>query len=208
MSNSPVKRGPRLCKVCKHRDVGLIELALASGRTLTSVGTEFGLDKSVVQRHWTRHVGTSRKAELMMGPVQAGQLAKKACEENISLLDYLALLRAKLFGLFEEARSRGHTFDCASIAGKITHLLEVMAKITGELKQGGGVVINNSVSSSPTIVLNDPSIVKMQSIIIRALSKHPQARVDVVAALRAFETPAVRPNGHEAPMIEARACDA
>jgi hypothetical protein len=58
-------------------------------------------------------------------------------------------------------------------------------------------------SSGPTLVLNSPEVIKLQSAILRALAPHPQARADVVAALRGLEeqsTPAGLNGRHGPPL--------
>jgi hypothetical protein len=101
------------------------------------------------------------------------------------LLDYLSILRSELLHLFLAAKDRGLTFDAASIAQRLLNVLEAIGRLNGQLRQAGITVnVANSVNSWPTVVLNDPQIIKMQSAIIRALSPFPEARAAVVAALR------------------------
>jgi hypothetical protein len=60
----------------------------------------FGPSKDAIARHWKNHVTPCRKAELVAGPIQIAQLAKKTAEEDRSLLDYLSILRSELLHLF------------------------------------------------------------------------------------------------------------
>jgi hypothetical protein len=176
----------RACKVCEHKDGARIELELAAGRSHRSVGAEFGLSKDCLVRHWRNHVSGARKAELVAGPVAIAKLAKRAAEEDRSLLDYMSILRSELLHLFLYAKEKGLTFDAASIAQRLLNVLEAIGRLNGQLRQAG-IVINNSVNAAPTIVLNDPSVIKMQSTIIRALASFPEARAAVVAALRELD---------------------
>jgi hypothetical protein len=110
------------------------------------------------------------------------------------LLDYLSILRSELLHLFLAAKDRGLTFDAASIAQRLLNVLEAIGRLNGQLRQAGITVnVANSVNSWPTVVLNDPQIIKMQSAIIRALSPFPEARAAVVAALRDLDAQTPRP---------------
>jgi hypothetical protein len=184
----------RACKVCEHLECARIELACASGKSERKVAAEFGLRRDSVRRHWQNHVSGARKAELIGGPVVIAKLAERAAEEDRSLLDYLSILRSELLHLFLAAKDRGLTFDAASIAQRLLNVLEAIGRLNGQLRQAGITVnVANSVNSWPTVVLNDPQIIKMQSAIIRALSPFPEARAAVVAALRDLDAQTPRP---------------
>lgn len=163
-------------------------------------------------RHWQNHTSPARKAELIGGPVAIAKLAKRAAEEDRSLIDYLSILRSELLHLFMNAKERGLTFDAASIAQRLLNTLEAIGRVNGQLRQAGITINNvNSVSTGPAIVLDDPAVIKLQTAIIRALGPFPEARAAVVAALRELDSPMQpkpRPNGHAAlpgPVIEAHA---
>jgi hypothetical protein len=180
-------------------------LECASGRSDRLIGLEFGLSRDSVRRHWIGHVSAARKAELIGGPVAIAKLAQRAAEEDRSLIDYLSILRSELFHLFLSAKERGLTFDAASIAQRLLSTLEAIGKVNGQLRQAGITINNVNSTSGPTIVLNDPQVVKLQSTIIRALAPFPEARAAVVAALRDFDAKSspMPMNGGEPLMIEA-----
>jgi hypothetical protein len=166
---------------------------MAAGRSLQSVGDEFGLSKDAVRRHWQNHVTPARRAELIAGPVQIAKLAQRAVEEDRSLLDYLSILRSELLRLFLSAKQRGLTYDAASIAQRLLNTLEAIGRLTGQLRQAG-ITINNVAGSvsNQTLVLNSPEVAKLQGTIIRALSPFPEARAAVIEALRDMDSaPAV-----------------
>jgi hypothetical protein len=178
-------RATRVCKVCRHRDRSRIELECAAGRSHQTVADEFGVSGDSVRRHWVKHVTGSRKAELIAGPLQIAQLAKKAAEEDRSLLDYLCILRSELMHLFLSAKERGLTFDAASIAQRLLSTLEAIGKLNGQLRQAG-ITINNVAGNitNQTAILGSPEAARLQSTIIRALADEPSARAKVIAALR------------------------
>jgi hypothetical protein len=122
-----------------------------------------------------------RKAQLVVGPIAIAELARRAAEEDRSLIDYLSILRTKPFHLFLTAKERGLTYDAASIAQRLLNVLEALGKLSGQIRQAAGITINNvnavsSVNAGPTLVMNDPQIIKMQSAIIRSLAPYPEAR--------------------------------
>jgi hypothetical protein len=177
-----------LCKTCNHPERHRIELELAAGVSLQKVGDEFGLTKDSLARHWNGHVTEGRKAELIGGPVAIRNLAKRAAEEDRSLLDYYGILRSELFHLFQDARQRGLTFDCASIADRLLRTLDGIGKLSGQLRAAGITINNVNSVSGPTVVLNSPDVIRLQSTIIRALSQFPEARAVVIGALRELDS--------------------
>ena len=122
---------PRECSVCRHVDRHRIELALASGRGVKSVATEFKVYWESVRRHWKVHVSPQRKAELLAGPIEIGRLAVRAAEENRSLLDYTNILRSQLFKMFQEQREAGKAYEASLIASKLLAILELIGEIDG-----------------------------------------------------------------------------
>jgi hypothetical protein len=151
------RRGP-LCKVCKHPEVARIELALASGRGAKGIADEFSTSSDSVQRHWQRHVSQARKAELICGPIQMDQLAKRAAEIDMSLLDWLAVLRAEGWSLYKEARERGLLIDASSILRTILGTLTKTGELTGQLR-GSGLYVTNIAGNVNTIVSEGPSAI-------------------------------------------------
>jgi hypothetical protein len=185
----------RTCRVCEHKDCARIELACASGRSDRKIAAEFGLRRDSVRGHWQNHVSPARKAELVGGPVVIAELARRAAEEDRSLIDFLSILRLELMHLFLRTKEHGSPYDASSVAGRLLSTLEAIGRLNGQLR--AGITINNvnAVSSGPTVVLNDPAIIRMQAAIIRALGPHPEARAAVVAALRDLEGGTPSPAG-------------
>jgi hypothetical protein len=111
-------------------------------------------------------------------------------------------MRSELFRLFHSSAAKGHHYDCAALAQRLLNTLDSIGRLTGQLR-AAGIIVNNvnnvSSNSGPTIIANDPSIIKMQSTIIRALSPYPEARSAVIEALRNLEGHNIRPNGHALP---------
>ncbi|WP_294534629.1 hypothetical protein [uncultured Rhodoblastus sp.] len=194
------RSGPQ-CLICNHPDRARLELLRAGGASFDSLSKKFeGLSRDQIWRHWTNHVPKERKAELLGGPgLSSEQLAEKANEKSIGLLDSFDHVRARLFKSFDAACDAGDRNGQSVIAGRLLETLREIGKLTGEIRQlaPGGVTINNNVA-----VMSNPAIVELQATVIRALAPFPEARAAVISALRRLE-------GHAAPpMIEVRKCEA
>jgi hypothetical protein len=183
------RKGP-VSSVYSHPEVARIELEIASGRSLKSIGSEFGVSKDALSRHWKR-VSPTRKAELIAGPVELGRLAKRAAEEDRSLLEWLAIVRSEAFHLYQDARNRGLVLDASSILQRILNTLTKTGELTGQLRNAGINITNIAGGvSNQTLVMGEPTaaeIIRRESAVIGALSKYPEARAAVIEALAAIE---------------------
>ena len=195
----------RACKTCQHIERHRIESLLAGGASLESVGQKFGLSKDTLSRHMSRHVH-SEDFEILKGtPAQFANLAEKAAAENMSILDYLGILRSRLMRQLEASAAAGDNPGVCRASQTMLQVLQELGKLTGEIDRVAGIVINNN-SNSQTVVMNDPLIAKLQAGLLRCLAKHPAARADVIAMLNELESADYQPvvpaggklNGHAA----------
>jgi hypothetical protein len=126
-----------------------------------------------------------RKADMIAGREAMANLAARSRAEDRSLLNYLAILRSTPMRIFLEAQKKGHAYDCALLSSRIVNVLELTAKVTGELREhsdGLGITINNvNAQGAPVITLSDPEVAKVQATVIRALRPYPEAREAVIA---------------------------
>jgi hypothetical protein len=182
----PKKKRPRgfHCKVCKHQDRWRIELLRASGNSLDSLALKFDVSRDIIWRHWTYHVSAESKAGFLAGPSQLHQLKTKAAEENDSVIDYYKMTRTILVSQLMAAHEAGDGQRAALVAGRLTAVLDSIAKITGELGELARSTINIHGDVSIT---NSPQFAQIQAELLRALSAYPDARNAVVAALRQFD---------------------
>jgi hypothetical protein len=201
--SGPGSRQGRPCVVCRHADCRRIELAIADGRSHNDVAAEYGLSRFAINRHWMHHVTPVQKAQFLGAPIEISKLVERAAKEDRSLIEYLTIVRSELLRLFMQARDAGMVVEASRIAQSLLSCLESIGKVNGQLRQAG-ITINNvnagtvgNVSSGPALILGDPQVVRLQSTIIRALARHPEARADVIEALRSLEP---RPNGHADPV--------
>ncbi|WP_024519385.1 hypothetical protein [Bradyrhizobium sp. Tv2a-2] len=177
----------RGCQVCKHPDRWRIELLKAGGASLVSLADKFGVHKNAVDRHWHRHVSAEMKASYLLGPVQLQELAAKAAEQGGSVLDHLHAVRTVLMGQLAVCAEASDSRGCAYVAGRLTSVLEVIAKISGEL---GDLARNVNITNNVNVLTQHPDFIRAQATIVQALGPFPEATRAVIAALDALESKA------------------
>jgi hypothetical protein len=174
------------CQVCRHPDKWRIELLHAGGASLESLATKFGVDRDAVWRHWHDHVTDEAKAGYLIGPAELATLAERAAIEGDSVLDYLRLCRTALTGQLAAMTEAGDGRGAAYVAGQLTRTLEAIARVTGEIGELARSTVN--INGNVSMVLADhPAFAKVQSVMLKALARHPDARRDVVLALRSLD---------------------
>jgi hypothetical protein len=195
------------CTICRSEHRWRIELLKAGGASMDSLARKFNCSPDAIDRHWKNHVSPEMKAGYLTGPAQLQELASKAADTGASVLDHLHAVRTVLMGqmaaMVEASDGRG----AAYIAGRLTSVLETIARISGEL----GDLARSTTTFNITnvaVLTEHPAFLKMQAAILRALGPHPAARADVVLALRALDSesapaPAAGPaSGHHGKFLE------
>jgi transposase-like protein len=171
-------RRNRNCQVCGHSERYRIEMLLAGGASLRAMARKFGIDHRALHRHWANHVADERKAQLIAGPVKLTELAERAAEMDLSLLDYLGLIRNGLLSQFTAAMEASDRNGAAIVAGRLLQCLEMVARLTGEMQRVTGGVTNN------VLVLNSPLMAELQAMLAARLRPHPEALRAVLEGLR------------------------
>ena len=174
-----LKGHPGGCRVCAHPSRTQIELLLAGGAGQKAVGAKFGLSKDCIHRHWRAHVSESRKATLILGPVQQEALRARVCEEASSVIDHHRITRSGLYDLFSAALEAGDRNAGALLAGRLTEVNNAIGRLTGELASSP-LVQQNTVN----VFMHDPGFLHFMEELAEALRDHPEARA---AVLRKFE---------------------
>jgi hypothetical protein len=190
------KKGPR-CQICDHPERWRIELLRAGGASLDSLAEKFSCSRDAIHRHWTRHVTDDAKAGYLAGPSQMEALHTKAAAEGESVLDYFRIVRTALMSSMTACSEAGDARGVALVSNSLVGVLERIGKVTGEIAT---IASNLTVNNNLTLV-NSPAFAKVQAAILRALTPHAAARLDVVAALRELDDEAARP---EPVLIEAK----
>ena len=184
-----------VCSVCKHPNRGLIEATRVAGASLDAVGTKYGVSRDAVFRHMANHVPEDVRLQYITS-IPIKELAQRAANEGVSLMDYFAIVRGVLLQQFQLAASVNDKNGTAVLAGRLTEVLREIGKITGELMRSPAVQnITNTVN-----FINSPIFTDLQTMLIRRLAGHPDAMAAVVEGLRELESrSAPRP---AAPLIE------
>jgi hypothetical protein len=157
------------CTVCRHADRPRLEALLADGVSYAAVARKFGLGRNPVARHWTHHVDDERKAALIAGPASLQQVAERAADEGMSLLDHYRAVRGGLYRAYEAAVEAGDRNGVASLAGRLHENLLGWARITGELAKTGVNITQN--------IFVSPQFADLQATLVRVLARHPECRL-------------------------------
>jgi hypothetical protein len=172
-----------------------------SGLSLESVAEKFSLHRDAIWRHMRKHVPDDVKASYLCD-VPIAELAERANKENLSLIDYLALVRGTVISQMLLAASANDGYRTAALAGRATDVLRQIGQVTGELSKLGGITITNNVA-----IFSDPKFLELQAGLLTIARSHPGARADIIALLRGLDAQpsSPKPNGAHALMIEGEA---
>jgi len=179
----PKKKGPA-CSICRHEHRALIESTRLAGASLDTIAAKYSVSRFAVFRHMKSHVPDDLKAELLAA-VPLEQLAAEAAREGLTVLQYLSLTRATLVRQMQLASSVNDHHATATVARALNETNRLIAGITGELST---IAARNNINITNVAVLQEhPEFARVQATLLRALEKHPEARADVVAALRSLD---------------------
>jgi len=164
-----MKKTPGSCLVCMHKDRAKIEQRLLAGATYRSLEREYGISRNVFSKHKREHI--------IDALVTASDKKKEVREltNAQSLIDQVSELKDKAFSILEKTEEAGsHTVSLMAIK-EIRSIVELMAKISGEIQTG------------ITIVLS-PEWIELRGVIITALLPHMVAREAVLKAIEEHES--------------------
>jgi hypothetical protein len=175
------------CQVCRHEARWQIELLRAGGASFESLAKKFNVDRDAIWRHWHGHVSAEMKAGYLTGPVQLQELAEKAATTGTSVLDHLQAVRTVLMGQLATMVEAGDSRATGYLAGQLVKVLETIARVSGELSDLARSTTYN-ITNNVAPLSEHPAFAKVQATLLRALAPHPQARADVVDALRSLDS--------------------
>ena len=156
------------CTVCQHPSRSAVEQALVSGRSNTSIGSEFGLSKDAVRRHRDRH----------LAPVMRGAMGSREGRAGRTAVDRMEDLYGRAEALLTSFEEGNRGALALGALKELRGIVELLAKLTGELDERPQVTINLAAS---------PEWQQVQAIILQALAAHPEARQAVAGALMAAD---------------------
>jgi hypothetical protein len=170
------------CVVCGHPDRVLIEAARVAGCSLDTIAAKYGISRDCVHRHMKNHVDDAARADYLAG-IPMKDLAAKAAEEGVSVLQYFSIIRGILMSQFQLAASVNDRNATATLAGRLTEVLRAIGSISGEM---GNMAVNNLTINNVSI-MNSPVFATLQANLLQALAPFPDARAAVVMALRQLD---------------------
>lgn len=174
-------------------------MARISGATLDSIAATFSIHRDAVWRHSTRHISDEQRG-MYLADVDLSALAARANAENMSLMDYLAIVRGTLMTQMQAAAGVNDRNSTAALAGKLNETLKLIGQFTGELmKISPANITNNSI-----VFMSSPLYAELERMLIATLSPHPEALAKVVEGLRTLEakTPATDMAAISGPLLE------
>ena len=122
---------PRGCTICGHSSRKEIDHALLSGKTYREITGNFPVSKSALERHRDHITASMLKAK------EATEIAR-----GDDLVKDLRTLAVEANRLKSQAEESGNVRAAIAALREITRLIELRAKIAGELKEGQVNVIN------------------------------------------------------------------
>jgi hypothetical protein len=171
----------------------------AGGVGLDALAKKFHVSRDSIHRHWA-HVPPEVKATYLAGPGDLATFAEKAAQEGDSVLDYLRFCRSILVAQLAAANETGDSRTSAYVADKLRMLLETLAKVTGQLGSLASSITFNT--TNVAVLAEHPHFLRIQATMLKALGPHPEARADVVRALRSLDAEKAPVTAAAAPAIE------
>jgi hypothetical protein len=177
------ERRGRGCLVCQHKDRVRIEASRVAGVSLDNLSRKFAVSRDSIFRHMRDHVDDDLRAQYLL-EVPIKDLAEAAAAENVSVLEYLSIVRATLLQQFQLAASCNDKNGVAILGGRLTEVLRAIGSITGEVLRSPAVSnVVNTINFTASPVFLD-----LQQMLIRRLAGHPEAMAAVVEGLRELES--------------------
>lgn len=181
----PISAGQRSgrCKVCQSPERFRIELLLVSGAGRRAIAKKFGVSADAIWRHGRLHISQEQRAQLLAGPVKLRELADRAAEEGLSLLEYIGMVRSTVLRQFFAAGEASDRAGVGLLAGRLSELFRLQGQFTGEL--ASSLVTNTTVNNFH--FTTDPAFRQLMMDVAEALEPYPQARRAVFARFAALE---------------------
>lgn len=115
---------PRSCSVCSHPSRDEVDAALVEGDSFRNVAKRFGTSSSAMFRHQESHVS----ARLL----KAQEIAEVSGADH--LVEQVEDLKRKARQILQKAEAGGDLRTALAGVRELSRLIELIAKLTGELK--------------------------------------------------------------------------
>lgn len=157
--------GTARCTVCNHEQRADIDAALAGGTSDAEIGRRFGPSKDAVRRHRLAHLSAALKA------VQQDRETAGAARA----VDRIEDLYGKASRVLDAAEAEGKASLSLAAIKELRGLVELLAKLTGELDERPTVQVLNVAAS--------PEWDALRGVVLGALRAYPEAGRAVALAL-------------------------
>jgi hypothetical protein len=154
---------PRSCTVCTHKNRAEINSALLANEPYRSVAKRYGTSDSAMFRHKAEHLPLSLLKAQEVGEIAAGD--RLAAE--------LTDLKADVHRLKGKAEEAGDIRTALVAVDRALKAMELQAKLSQLINEG--TTIN---------IVQDPTFVQFNTLVVDALQPFPEARRAVLTALR------------------------
>lgn len=153
---------PRTCTICLHPEREAINQALVGPEGYRAVAQRFAASPDAMYRHKADHLPIA-----LVKATEAAQIA-----DADTLAAKLRMLTIDAQRIRDKAEAAGDLR--AAIVGnrELVRIVELMAKLAGELQQEG-----------TTNILISPQWVQLRTVMMQVLWSYPDARIAVAAAL-------------------------
>lgn len=189
------RRRKIICSVCRHPERHRIEMLRLGGSPVDPLAEKFGLGRDAIYRHMANHVDAETKASII-ADVPLKDLAARAAEEGVSLLDYFAIVRSTVIEQLLSAAAIGDRSGTAALAGRATEVLKEIGKLTGEMLRTSPINITHNTA----VFVSSPAFARLERMLIERLGPHPEALGAVLEGLRALEEEG-EPPGEAGPLL-------
>ncbi len=133
------------CSICNHPKRAEIDRAIASGAPNRRIAAQYGVSENAIRRH--------KKNGHVAKKIAKAEEAKEIAEAK-TLLEEVTSLKDRALTILDNAEDEGTREACLALR-EVRGIIELMAKVTGELK-GDGPTIN---------IVQNPQFVEFKAIV-------------------------------------------
>src|SRR5215510_6068951 len=133
---------PRICTICTHSDRNKIDQQLVEGIAFPAIAALFRVSADALGRHKANHLPAQ------LAEARGAEIASQADD----LLSKIANLEVDAQSIYEQAKRKGDLKMALAAVRELTRVIELLAKIKGELDERTQININNQASNAAGIV--------------------------------------------------------
>ncbi len=158
-------------------------MARLAGASLDSIATKFECSRDVVWRHCSKHIDDDRRA-MLIADTPMRELADRAAEEGVSLIDYLGIVRSTVMSQLLAAAAVNDRHATAVLAGRSVEVLRELGRFTGEILKSAPV---GNITNNTMIFMASPAFANLERMLIERLTPHPEALKAVLEGLQSLQ---------------------